>query len=96
MTFEEFGALVDTIRMFFPKETFLEDEKVGRAWYEVLKDLDIRRTRDGMMEYVKTNNFTPSIADIMKYHDVQPKYTQKELAEMIAKAEERQKREHRY
>ena len=64
MTIEEFGILADEIKTFFPKDNILPTKEAMKLWYECLKDLDGRKARQALRNYVKNNNFSPTVADI--------------------------------
>mgnify|MGYP001054982987 FL=1 len=53
----------------------VSSEKVD-IWYEFLKDNDYQSVLNKTKEYVKTNRFPPSIADLNKKDEALPPYYQ--------------------
>lgn len=64
MTKDEWGTVVKKICDFYPRYNFMDKKEVFDAWYGVLKDLEFPATLKAVENYVKENQYPPTIADI--------------------------------
>lgn len=66
MTQQEFASIASYIRTAYPNSNFLETKEVINTWFNDIKDLDGIVCMEAMREYVRNNEFPPSIAGIRK------------------------------
>lgn len=66
MTQQEFASIASYIRTAYPNSNFLETREVINTWFNDLKDLDGNICIGAMREYVRNNEYPPSIAGIRK------------------------------
>lgn len=91
MNRKEFKQLYDNMRGLFPKDDTTFTDDTVKLWYECLKDIDFRRANEGLLLYAKESKWIPSIAEIRKYANKIPKYTQEEISRMIEEAKEKER-----
>lgn len=65
MTKQEFAKLVKGMRAVYGK--MFDDEQAFLVWYSLLSDLDYSRAQSALQQYMMTNHFPPTPADIRKY-----------------------------
>lgn len=61
---KEFIKLTMALKTYYPKDNLLPNDYAISLWYEQLKDLNYNLAMNGVVKYVSTNKFPPSIADI--------------------------------
>lgn len=66
MTQQEFTNVAAYLKAAYPANNFLPTREVIAVWYEDLKDLDGQVCMKAMREYVKNNDFPPTIAGIRR------------------------------
>ncbi len=66
MTKEEFKPIARTMRMAYRRDSFLDDPYMLDEWLRLLEDLDAKHVRKSVDEYVRNNEYQPTIADIRK------------------------------
>lgn len=91
MTKAEFSKIVKLIAELFPQSNVQFTKPVVATWYEALSDLDYRRASEGVFLYARENQWMPSIAEIRKYANKIPKYTEEEIDRMIERAKEKER-----
>lgn len=64
MTKKEFGLFVMALKTYFPREQLLPNEQAVELWYRQLQDLDYKIAEAALNEWVATQKWSPSIADI--------------------------------
>ena len=64
MTKNEWGTIVKQVRAFYPRYNFIEEKDTFDAWYEMLEDLEYAGALRAVQNYVKENQYPPTIADI--------------------------------
>ena len=64
MTELEFGELAAAIKTYYPKEKILINEKAVTLWFRHLCDLPYDLAATVIAEWVSTNKWSPTIADI--------------------------------
>ena len=64
MTELEFGQLAAAIRTYYPKEKILPNEKAVTLWFKHLEDIPYDLACTVIAEWVSTNKWSPTIADI--------------------------------
>lgn len=64
MTKQEFGLFVMALKTYFPREKLLPNEQAVELWYRQLQDLDYKIAETALNEWVATEKWSPSIADI--------------------------------
>ena len=64
MTKKDFGLFVMALKTYFPREQLLPNEQAVELWYRQLQDLDYRIAEAARNEWVATQKWSPSIADI--------------------------------
>jgi hypothetical protein len=66
MTQQEFISIASYLRTAYPTSNFLPTQETVKTWYEDLKDLDSQICKNAMRNYVRNNDFPPTIAGIRK------------------------------
>lgn len=66
MTQQEFTNVAVYLKTAYPASNFLPTREAIAVWYEELKDLDGQVCTKAMKDYVRNNDFPPSIAGIRK------------------------------
>ena len=66
MTQQEFTNIAFYLKTAYPAINFLPTKETIAVWYEEVKDLDGLVCANAMKEYVRNNEFPPSIAGIRK------------------------------
>ncbi len=66
MTQQEFTNVAVYLKAAYPASNFLPTRETIAVWYEDLKDLDGQVCTKAMKEYVRNNDFPPSIAGIRR------------------------------
>ena len=64
MTFDEFKVLVKGMKAVYTSERFLPDADSIKIWYSLLKDLEYAVLNAAIQQYIATNKFPPTIADL--------------------------------
>ena len=64
MTKQEFSMLVMAIRTYYPKEQILPNQQAMELWYRELQDIPYAVAEAGLRQWVSTNKWSPSIAEI--------------------------------
>lgn len=64
MTEQEFGTIAAAIKTYYPKEKILVNEKAIELWFKHLEDIPYELAAAVVAEWVSTNKWSPSIADI--------------------------------
>lgn len=60
----EFAKIAMALREFYPQANILKTEVAMNLWYDMLKDIDYRAASDIVAQWVSTNKWPPTIADI--------------------------------
>jgi len=63
---QEFLKITGMIRTSYPGSNVLPTTESINTWYEMLKDLDFSTCFQSVNEYIKNNEYPPSIASIRK------------------------------
>lgn len=61
---KEFAIFVSALKTYYPRETLLPTNAACELWYRQLSDLDYNVAMAGLIKWVLTNKWSPSIADI--------------------------------
>lgn len=64
MTLDEFKLLAKGMKSAYTSPNFLPDEYSFKVWYGLLKDLPYKVVSMAVEQYIVTNRFPPTIADI--------------------------------
>lgn len=64
MTASEFSTFSAAIKTYFPKENVLPTKESMTLWYSALKDIPHDVASAALMQYVQTNKFAPTIAEL--------------------------------
>jgi hypothetical protein len=64
MTIDEFRILTKAMKAVYTSPTFLPDAYAVKLWYQMLKDIPYEQATAAIHEYMLTNKFPPTIADI--------------------------------
>lgn len=64
MNREEFAMFAAALRTYYPKESILPNSQAMSLWYERLKDIPYKVAETALNEWVDTNKWPPTIADI--------------------------------
>ena len=64
MTLSEWTVLVKGLKSAYTYEKFLPDADAVKVWFELLKDIDYTVLNMACQQYISTNKFAPTIADL--------------------------------
>ena len=64
MTIDEFRILTKAMKAVYTSPNFLPDTYAVKLWYQMLKDIPYEQATVAIQEYMLTNKFPPTIADI--------------------------------
>lgn len=64
MTKQEFALFAAALRTYYPKENILPNQQAMELWYRELQDIAFPVIEAGLRQWVATNKWSPSIADI--------------------------------
>ena len=64
MTIDEFKILTKAMKAVYTSPNFLPDTYAVKLWYQMLKDIPYEQATVAIHEYMLTNKFPPTIADI--------------------------------
>ena len=64
MNKQEFGLFASAIRTYYPKENILPNQQAMELWYRELQDIPYPVAEAGLRQWVSTNKWSPSIAEI--------------------------------
>ena len=67
---KEFGLFASAIRTFYPKEQILPNQQAMELWYRELQDIPYGVAEAGLRQWVSTNKWSPTIADIREFASV--------------------------
>lgn len=70
MKFSEFGTIAMTIKTVYPGMKMFDSDEGISIWYELLKDIEYGKLSKAVSEFVKTNSFPPTIADLRRYVNI--------------------------
>lgn len=65
MSKQEFAQYAMALKSFYPKEKILETSQAMELWYQQLKDMPYGLAQKRLLEWVKTNKWSPSISEIL-------------------------------
>ena len=71
MTRQEFVNLAAAIKTYYPRDDVFPTKESISLWYDLLCDLDYRRTGEAIKAYVRTHRFPPTICDIRNQYKEQ-------------------------
>jgi hypothetical protein len=66
MTQKDFISIAGYLKTAYPNSNFLPTQEAIKNWFEELKDLEAETCKNAMREYVRNNDFPPSIAGIRR------------------------------
>jgi hypothetical protein len=61
---QEFGVFAAAVRTYYPKEQILPNQQAMELWYRELQDIPFNVAEATLRQWVATNKWSPSIADI--------------------------------
>ena len=61
---KQFGLFASALRTYFPKEQILPNQQAMELWYRELCDIPYQVAETGLRQWVATNKWSPSIAEI--------------------------------
>ena len=61
---KEFGILAAAIRTYYPKEQILPNQQAMELWFRELQDIPFQVAEATLRQWVATNKWSPTIADI--------------------------------
>lgn len=64
MTKQEFAVFASALRTYYPKEALLPNQQAMELWYRELQDIPYTVAEAGLRQWVATNKWSPTIADI--------------------------------
>lgn len=73
MEFREFQQLCKGMRAVYTQPNFLPDEYAIKMWYALLKDLDYNVLSVAVQQYMMTNKFAPTVAELRELATVMVK-----------------------
>lgn len=66
----EFLNLAAAIKTYYPKDNILPTKESMELWYDLLSDLDYKMAQNAMKNYVKKNQYPPTIADLRQEYEL--------------------------
>lgn len=66
MTIQEFSQITYLLKITYPRDNFIQDDNAMMVWYDLLKDLDAAAVKSAIVEWISTQQWPPTIADIRK------------------------------
>ena len=70
MTYEEWFDTAKMLKRIYQREEkFMPDEDTVKLMYSMLDDLDYEILKQAVTTYIKTNKFSPTVADIREIYD---------------------------
>ena len=69
MTRDDFKKIIKTARSFYPRERFVDNKADFDNWFSVFNDLDYEIADKALREYVKDNEYAPTVAGIRKNYE---------------------------
>ena len=73
MEFEQFKVLCKGMKAVYSQPTFLPDADAIKIWYKLLQDIDYTVLNVAIQQYMMTNKFPPTIADLRELSTVMVK-----------------------
>lgn len=67
MTYEEFAKLAKALKAVYTQQNFLPDVYAMQLWFKLLADIPYDMAKVAVENYIATNKFPPTIADIRAY-----------------------------
>jgi hypothetical protein len=61
---QEFGVFASAVRTYYPKEQILPNQQAMELWFRELQDIPFPVAEATLRQWVATNKWSPSIADI--------------------------------
>ena len=61
---KEFGLFASALRTYYPREALLPNQQAMELWYRELQDIPFPIAEASLRQWVATNKWSPSIADI--------------------------------
>ena len=61
---KEFSTFAMALRTYYPKEQLLPNQQAMELWYQELHDISFDVAQAGLRQWVATNKWSPSIAEI--------------------------------
>ena len=61
---KEFGLFASALRTYYPKEQILPNQQAMELWYRELQDIPFPVAEATLRQWVATNKWSPSIAEI--------------------------------
>lgn len=69
MNRQEFAQYAMALKTYYPKEKILETNQAMELWFHQLKDIPYDIAQGSLIEWVKENKYSPSIAEILRKAD---------------------------
>jgi len=70
MTYEEWFDIAKMLKRIYQREEkFMPDEGTVKLLYSMVNDLDCEKTKAAVTNYIKSNKFSPTIADIREEYN---------------------------
>ena len=64
MNKQEFSLFTMALKTYYPRENLLPNTQAMELWYQQLQDIPYRTAEAALNQWVATNKWSPSIADI--------------------------------
>lgn len=64
ISFEDFKVVMKILTTAYPQQNFIKDEYAFNLWYKALQDIPYPTLNKAATNYVMTNKFPPTIADL--------------------------------
>lgn len=61
---KEFSTFAMALKTYYPREQLLPNQQAMELWYRELQDIPYQVAEAGLRQWVSTNKWSPSIADI--------------------------------
>lgn len=64
---QEFSILAAVLKSAYQRDNFMSDKESISVWYSFLKEYDYKDVSNATSNYIKSETFPPTIADIISY-----------------------------
>ena len=64
ITMDDFKVIVKILKAAYPRDNFIPNEYTFNLWYKALQDIQYPTLNKAVTNYIMTNKFPPTIADI--------------------------------
>ena len=83
MTYKEWFELAKNMKRIYQREEkFMPDEETVKLMYSMVSDLDYEKAKEAVVNYIKSNKYSPTIADIREEYEKLVAVERKQAAEI--------------